>query len=157
MNVLENRIKELEHQVERLTERCDELQDMLHTMALAKLADPRYPYWNWLLINRISDEVRMPLTMLLGALNDRVISLELPDELKKKGIDGVPQEVLYGPGAPTREEAYAAIKTVIGMKYDDRVTEMLQAIKEQGILQSLCDHLLPGPAVCPPGPAGSES
>jgi hypothetical protein len=29
------------------------------------------------------------------------------------------------------------------MKHDTRLTEMLEAIKEQGMFQHLCDHLLP--------------
>lgn len=138
---LQDRIKKLEATVEALTARCDELEWRVVKLVFSKLSNPRYPYWDWLLMAQMPEQTRIKLTVLLSELNGRVTDSQLPEEYHKD-IDGVPRDLLYGSSPPPVQEVLAAIKTITGMQHTAQVLEMFRAARAQGMFSDLCDHVL---------------
>lgn len=138
---LELRVQELERKLEALTEYCEDLETRITTMAVAKVGEPRFPYWNWQLCHRMSTEDRRRLTLVLSALEARAEGSCLSKEFQKE-IEGVPNDLLYSDEPLQAAEAMAAIKAVTGMKHDNRVMELIEAVQGQGILRSLCAFML---------------
>jgi hypothetical protein len=110
-------------------------------MAVAKVAEPRFPYWNWQLVGGMPIEDRRRLTHVLWALNARAEGSCLWKEFQKE-IEGVPNDLLYSDEPLQAADAMAAIKAVTGMKHDTRVMELIEAVQGQGILRSLCAFML---------------
>jgi hypothetical protein len=139
---LEDRIKELERKVEALTDECEHLGWRVSTLRLAKLSDPRYPFWNWQLQMMESEAMRTNLDIVLGALNDRAAGDGTPDEMKKD-IEGVPHELLYGSDPLKLSDVFQAIKLTTGLKHDSQVVDCIKALNEQGMmLRQLRDFVL---------------
>lgn len=143
---LENKIKELEGTIEALTNRCDVLEWRLLTLAISKIPDPRYPFWNWILSHGMPEETRLRLTALLSALQGRVTGTQLPSVEEKIGISG---DLLTGSGPPRAEEVLAAIKSITGMQDNRQIADMLRAVNDQGMFQELCEHVLSSLDVVP--------
>jgi hypothetical protein len=138
---LKDRIKELERKVEALTNECEHLGWHVSTLRIAKLSDPRYPYWNWQLQMMESEAMRARWSIMLSTLNDRAAGEPIPDEFKKD-FEGVPHELLYGSGPLKLSEVFQAVKLVTGLKHDSQVVDCIKAINDQGMFQSLCDFVL---------------
>lgn len=136
---LEARIDELERQLETVTEYCEDLEDRITTMAVAKVPEPRFPYWNWQLGRRMSTEQRRRMSFVLSTLDDRVQGLEM---ILQKDIPGVDHDVLYGDKPLQAGDATAAIKAVTGLRHDAQVIELLEAVQGQGMFRHLCPFLL---------------
>jgi len=140
---LEARIEELERKVEALTEHCAELKDRLRLMAVAKVSEPRFPFFNWQLFHGSSLEDQGKMFCVLTALDDRVTGRDTPPEFRKE-IEGVPNEVLYGDQPLTVEDAANAIKTITGLVHDGALFDLVEAIHGQGMVRNLCPFLLDG-------------
>ena len=92
---LEARVVELERKLGALTAYCEDLQSRITMMAVAKVAETRFPYWNWQLCRGMSSEDRRRLTIVLGALDARAEGASMPAE-HHKDVEGVDHDILYG-------------------------------------------------------------
>lgn len=139
---LESRIRKLEATLKALTHRCEELEGRAIMMALAKLDDPRFAYWNWLLRTSFLNQCRLNLTILLPALNNRIKGEPLPRE-KQEMIEGISSDLMYGSGPlPSADEMVQMIKTAAEITHTSRVKELLEAVRDQDMYPELCDYLL---------------
>jgi hypothetical protein len=139
---LENKIEALENRIEALSARCHDLERRMIRMAVSKISDPRYPYWNWFLCRGASEEEMLKLNVLLSAMHGRVTGSPLPNETNKS-IDGVSLDLLsHGSGPLPVEQVFAAIKRVAGMEGDWQVVELIRVVHEQGMFQELCEYVL---------------
>lgn len=138
---LEARIEALERRLEALTEYCEDLEDRITTMAVAKVPEARFPYWNWQLCRGMSTEERRTLSFVLSILDARVEGSPIAEEFRKD-IAGVPLDILYSDKPIQAAEAAAVIKAVTGMKHDAGVIELLEAVQGQDMFRHLCPFLL---------------
>lgn len=134
-------IKELETTVLSLRHRCEELEERVILMALAKIDDPRYPYSNWLLHRGLNDSARASLSTLLPALEARLKGAQVPPQ-QQRSIDGISNELLYGSGAPHAFEVIEAIKAVTGLRQISQVRDLLAALNDELLFCDLCDYVL---------------
>lgn len=143
---LEKKIKKLESKVETLEDQCGDLRDRLHRMAISKISDPRYTYWNWQLSRPVPEETVRELNHLLSSLSHRVKGTEI-DDMFKKSIPGISSEWLYASGPLKVEDVFAAIKTITGMTGHMQVVDLIRAVEEQGFYSELCEYVLTSPSV----------
>lgn len=138
---LEKKIETLESEIDALRKRCHDLEWRMVRLAVAKIPDPRYPYWNWILSGAIPEETMVTLNLLLSALNERLTGVEIPNE-EQKDIEGVSRDVLYGSGPLRVEDVLEAIKSITGMEDNWQVVDLIRAVNEQGMFDELCEHVL---------------
>ena len=91
---LEARIAELERKLKALTEYCEGLEDRIIKLAVAKVPEPRFPYWNWQLCRGMSTEERRTLSFVLSILDARVEGSPIAEEVRMD-IAGVPLVTVY--------------------------------------------------------------
>lgn len=140
-DTLETRLALAERRIEELTAYCEDLEDRLTRLAVAKVAESRFPFWNWELQRGMSQAERTRLTIVLTYLDDRVIGLSTPEALRKD-IDGIPHDVLHGEAPLAAREAADAIKTVTGIVHDGALIDLVEALAGQGMVRQLCAFLL---------------
>jgi len=132
-------IQNLTDKVHMLSLRCDDLESRLIRLAVAKIPDPRYPFWNWMLRQGMPDETRLRLMALLSALEGRMTGTQLPGADSKLGVS---HDLVYGSGAPPVDDVVASVQSVAGLGDDAQVVDMLRAVDEQGLFQTLCEYVL---------------
>ncbi|MCP3776570.1 hypothetical protein NLX71_25325 [Paenibacillus sp. MZ04-78.2] len=69
---LEGKIRLLEQEVYSLKDELKKVTEQMYLLALVKVPEPRFPYWNWLILNRYSEEDRQKLELILRLFSAKV-------------------------------------------------------------------------------------
>jgi len=138
---LEDRIAELEARLESLTSYCQDLEDRITKLAVAKVSESRFPFWNWQLARGMDTEERKALVLVLSALDDRVLGELRPEELQKP-VEGVGHDVLYSDKPLAARDAVDAIRAATGMTTDEQVIELIEVLAGQGMFRELTGFML---------------
>jgi len=111
-------------------------------LTFGKLADPRAPYFNWLLEVGFGEEISRQISALISVLNDRLTGAEVDPTLQAR-IKHVPQEVIYGNGPVAAADAIAAIKRVALIQDTSTLRTFIKAVDKQlEIYDALCKLVL---------------
>lgn len=125
----------------QLEARVQELSDRLTTLAVCKLADPRYPYFEWQVSHPMSAQEQVKLDLLLRVLSARFAGEEVNGPVRAKAQQVVPH-VSLDAGPPSFGEIASAIREALGWRRPEQVLELLQSMHDQGSLEEFTAHAL---------------
>ena len=129
-----DRVTALEMELENLRDRVDRL-------AVSKLSDPRFPYFEWLVLHEITPDAQSRLETVLTILSYRVEGAPVPDLLRKP-LEGVDLDLLYEEGPPSLDDVVRLGSAVLTIGSSAAVTRLLRALRDQGMFEDLVDTLL---------------
>lgn len=169
MNI-EETIKNLQAEIETLKKQVHYLNARNEMIAVAKLSNNKYPYYDWVFLRGISEkhsrQIRYILIILEYTLNDRITditnnNMELPEKvLELLSNTSRPafekfREIIYSllnfdiSKVATEDELNKIRKTRLQAeningksKFDEYVYELLDSLNKQGICTKICTHLI---------------
>lgn len=132
--LLGDKVSALELELEILRERVSRL-------AVSKLSDPRFPYFEWLVLHEVTPEAQSRLETVLTILSYRVEEVPVPDLLRRP-LPEVDLDLLYAEGAPSLDDIVQLLCGVLAIGSPAVVRRLLCALRDQGMFEDLVEALM---------------
>ncbi|CAJ1002247.1 hypothetical protein [Brevibacillus aydinogluensis] len=144
---MDNQLEELKLKVQDqdkiikgLREKVEELHDFILTLAICKQADPKFPYYNFIVEYQISPDKKTAIELLFMALSQKLEGKNL-DHIRGKDV-GISSEILFSDTPLQYKDVEGAITKILEVESNLVAYRLIQAMKDQGMQTSLCEYLL---------------
>jgi DNA polymerase III delta prime subunit len=151
-------LDELKNEIIELKKQISLLKESLLYLSAAKLSNPKYPYWNYLIelelgIYESKAKIEYVLSVLSERLSGKKIILTEVDELSSEMIASndifatktkanlFPEE-LFETSVPEYKDAINILLKIIESKDEEIIFKLLLSIYQQGMFKELIKHLL---------------
>lgn len=126
-----------------LEQRIAELEEKVLRLAVCKIGDKNYSYYNWLLEGNIDEDQRFKIETILAYFNFRLEGkMSSTYEMKFKRFFGEEFIERQKSKVPRYNEFVEAIFNKTDIQNEDLVKKMLKSLESQGMYQELTTYLI---------------
>ncbi|PDO09463.1 MAG: hypothetical protein BLM47_12360 [Candidatus Reconcilbacillus cellulovorans] len=135
----DEKLKQLELEIQKLKEEIQSLKEAVFNLAYSKTTDPKFAFFDWLVrYGVVFNGKRERLDWVMHVLECR---LEQKPLSKQKSIPGVSYELLYKESVPTYEETKTLLMQVLETNNEEIVKDLIDSLIKQGIRNKLVEYL----------------
>ncbi|MCG7406087.1 hypothetical protein MH117_01560 [Paenibacillus sp. ACRRX] len=145
--MLDPKIKQLEEMIVQqnkviltLQNKIELLEDKVVRLAICKISNGNYPYYDFLLSYHITPEQQFQIKRLFMVLSEKRSGNTLPVSFKSS--ESYSTDFLYEDSTITYNDVKNSILTILLNTDDDLPLSLITAMRDQGMQTELCDYLI---------------
>lgn len=136
------KLQEQEKRIAELEKKVLELNDYIIRLAICKETDPKYPYYNLVVLNQISYAKKTTIESLFMLLSYKISEGKVPEKMNKGIFKGDLYDFLQSEEPIQYKDIEAVMMNVFEVESKEVPYRFIKAMKEQGFYNDVCTSLL---------------
>ena len=139
---LKNKLQEQEKKIGELECMVIDLNDYVLRLSICKETNPKYPYYNLIVLNQISYTKKATIESLFLLLSYKISEGGIPQNLKRYKFKGSIYDFLESDKPLQYKDIEEVMIKILEVESKDVPFRFIKAMKEQGIYSDVCTYLL---------------